>query len=814
VKPIFLERLRIPLGSASLCLREEVCKGEGESAEEFDVLGFPITGTMAVSSTRRMDALKPSDRPPFSYDATAPERGMHTLRIFEHRDYYWSLEGGATESITITSSLDRSIDSSNWKSQGSHGRFRFVNYLGSAWIEVGGMVDPPIRIHFDVASPKLDYEQEYRAMVEAIGEECQQLLLDWGTSSSMNIVGSHEQEAQSLLEKFLFLRHVLGTEKLDLFLETISKSPHSKLEREMSWKPAAVADQSLFASDPFGMGRNWVPKGSVALPSDICEVRRYDSVDTPPNRFVKFALKSFHYLCEEILALRKGDKTVFPTSSVIGMEATSMLDSLDALLSESFFSDVGELQRIPFESTALQRREGYRDILLAWLMLDAAAQLEWPGRDDAYDGTSRNVATLYEYWIYFALVRAFGSVLGMESIDDPLANKGDDELPFCCEADDGKLRINLRQKEASFSSFRWKGSDGKLMVHFFYNRSFGRKGIHQRGSYSKTFRPDYTLVIIPAEYDSDDWRKAERDAEAAGRIAYLHFDAKYRGENLPSILGDDVADDDGDTAATTAKNPDLYKMHTYNEAIRRTIGSYVIYPGTEKSEKKGSRFERYHELIPGIGAFALRPSSAEPLPIGIKSICEFIEDILSHQLNKFTQSYLITSVTEEVIREVPVSILDREVISRPKAPVILGNMKKEAVEVFRCGTAQNGMTPFFYCHATDDDNRPLSIDIAAATGGFLTGWNGSYGGPFISVNWMAKIISCRLVTAETILNETGRTPSKPDRLYLFFSLEDVSPLIPRDISNLVRKSNGAGQGGIYRTFQVEMGSLLKQPSKF
>ena len=77
-------------------------------------------------------------------------------------------------------------------------------------------------------------------------------------------------------------------------------------------------------------------------------------------------------------------------------------------------------ERIPFESTTLQRREGYREILLAWLMLDAAAQLDWPGREDAYDGTTRDVATLYEFWLYFLLVRAFRDRLGMVPEQDPL----------------------------------------------------------------------------------------------------------------------------------------------------------------------------------------------------------------------------------------------------------------------------------------------------------------------------------------------------------------------------------------------------------
>jgi nucleotide-binding universal stress UspA family protein len=91
------------------------------------------------------------------------------------------------------------------------------------WIEAAVGGESPRRIPFEVASPKLDYEQEYRSMVEAIGEECQQLLLEWGTPSSLHLQVDPEKQTQTLLEQFLFLRHVLGPDKLDLYLETIAR---------------------------------------------------------------------------------------------------------------------------------------------------------------------------------------------------------------------------------------------------------------------------------------------------------------------------------------------------------------------------------------------------------------------------------------------------------------------------------------------------------------------------------------------------------------------------------------------------------------
>ena len=120
--------------------------------------------------------------------------------------------------------------------------------------------------------------------------------------------------------------------------------------------------------------------GGRFVPAEMQAERKFESADTPPNRFVKFALLGFRELCDSVLQAKRNGKPAFAPDDAVSLEATSMLRSLDALLSQPLFDDVGELRRIPFESTTLQRREGYREILLAWLMLDAAAQLDWPGR--------------------------------------------------------------------------------------------------------------------------------------------------------------------------------------------------------------------------------------------------------------------------------------------------------------------------------------------------------------------------------------------------------------------------------------------------
>ena len=84
------------------------------------------------------------------------------------------------------------------------------------------------------------------------------------------------------------------------------------------------------------------------------------------------------------------------------------IDALSARLDEALASDVmrraSEPDFLPLGSPTLQRREGYREVLQAWLHFAMAARLVWHGGDKVYGAGQRGVATLYEYWVFFELL--------------------------------------------------------------------------------------------------------------------------------------------------------------------------------------------------------------------------------------------------------------------------------------------------------------------------------------------------------------------------------------------------------------------------
>jgi len=425
----------------------------------------------------------------------------------------------------------------------------------------------------------------------------------------------------------------------------------------------------------------------------------------------------------------------------------------------------------------LQKREGYREILHAFLMLDAAAQIDWPGRNDAYDGTNRDVATLYEFWLYFVLVRFFEKDLKMQREADQSSQVVDDARPFCCTGDDGRMMIHLKRDEASFCRFTWKSAGGSLRLHFFYNRQFKRSEVQLRGTYSKIFRPDFSLVIIPGDITESDWDKAEQCAEQQGRIAYLHFDAKYRVDRLSAVLGDAEEETTDERRAAKAagkfKNEDLYKMHTYAEAIRRTIGAYVLYPGDDPmNERNQNRFERYHEIIPGVGAFALRPNAAgeNADPAGLPFFRVFLEKILTHQVSKFTQSHRINFWTHETIKDGPPPHVGPNTeapvgeVPPLDVPVVVGYIRAEAQDACRRRT-------LFYFHAIESDGTPTAFDQTILQARLLVPYGRNQW-----LGWYARIKSCRLVRRVELIDRMGKDAHVVGeaQFYYLMELEDGS----------------------------------------
>ena len=511
--------------------------------------------------------------------------------------------------------------------------FQFINYLGKTSI-IFNDGQKECSFDFEVVPDKINYEEDYVKLTEAIAEECSALLLDYTSPTSLSFQQESSKES-NILEQFIFLRQFCFSDNLESLFASIKRNPDRRLIKEEELKPFGTGIPSeKFFSNPFAHSRGWMKTtAGNYLPYEVAAIHKYDSFDTAANRFIKFALITFSEVCTKVINKVEVDKNGNEYLS----EASKIFNQISDILNDSFFDDINELTIMPVNNQVLEKREGYSQIFNAFSMIDMALKLDWKGKDEVYTGEAKNTALLYEYWLFFELRKIIHEISGKDK-------DGTDIEPYKQFISDANgLTISLQQGNTSLQSFIFE--EEKLTVNLYYNRTFSPSQFNSSvywGSYSRPFRPDYTLAIFPSEY------KKEIDAIKAGEVSYIHFDAKYRIQDLTQFINTDkkqisesflekseeqfseeeneeILQEKNDEIINTYKRGDLLKMHTYNDAIRRTVGSYVLYPGNENNSERNEQSSVYDEILPGVGAFAIRPGNENA---GHNEIKKFLKQII------------------------------------------------------------------------------------------------------------------------------------------------------------------------------------------
>jgi predicted component of viral defense system (DUF524 family) len=515
-------------------------------------------------------------------------------------------------------------------------------YVGTLEIPLyrKGVTAPADFIKLEVQSVKSSYRDDYRDMLELITEKCTDLLLQANSPVSQHFEIDYTKDGQSLYQKFAFIKSVIGTDEFAEAIHRIVTVPVTKWTETTAEKD--IRNARRFSNTNIkeilkGSKRTKLPDthylknyGIDTLPERITAIRKTDSVDTPENRFIKHALENFLKFCTDINIKAKeyGHKKMENESELLIRE-------LESQLHHTVFKDISRPTTLKLNSPVLQRKEGYREVLRVWLMFDLAAKLIWKGGDDIYSGGKKDIATLYEYWLFFKLLDMFQSIFEIEPKDISELIK---------ETPDG---LNLQIKQGKFTALNGVCDSGsrKLNIRFNYNRSFsGKKTYPDSGSWTTTLRPDYTLSFWPHGI-------SEVEAEKQELIVHVHFDAKYKIANLADFLErndeNDLDQEKVENRMGIYKNADLLKMHAYKDAIRRTGGAYVLYPGDKSINQKG-----FHEIIPGLGAFPVKPSKTDS---GIGELKAFILEIIEHFINRASQREKIAYRTFDIYKNPPES---------------------------------------------------------------------------------------------------------------------------------------------------------------
>jgi predicted component of viral defense system (DUF524 family) len=494
-------------------------------------------------------------------------------------------------------------------------------YVGTHSLEIENTT---FLLPIEVRSVKSEYRADYRYMLESITEKCTDLIMQIDSPITQNFETSFDTDSQTLYQRFCFVKSLINSIEFEEAVQKVVSNPTTKWEEEQEEKD--IRGIRRFTQKSI---KQLVTKGNrieiseahflnklyklTSIPLKIDGTRKIESTDTPENRFIKHALEEFLFFCENC-------EIKFEKYSTAKLESNILSTKISNLLNQSFFKGISRPTSLKLNSPVLQRKSGYREVLNAWLKFDLAAKLVWNGGDAVYGAGKKDIAVLYEYWLFFTLLNLLKDVFDIEP-------KSIAEL---IQLDKGQLSLNLKQGTAIAMKGVYESPSRNLNIQFSYNRSFGgKKKYPDGGSYTTTLRPDYTLSIWPEEI------KEAIDAEKTELITHIHFDAKYKVNNFYDLVKDIETEEELnnlkiDERKGTFKNVDLLKMHAYKDAIRRTGGAYVLYPG----EGEDKPFRGFHELIPGLGAFVIKPNKDDKDKEHLKT---FIKNVIANFIDRASQ---------------------------------------------------------------------------------------------------------------------------------------------------------------------------------
>jgi hypothetical protein len=470
-----------------------------------------------------------------------------------------------------------------------------------------------LRGQFDVRSAKFSDEQAFGRMLADLAELSVEALHQ-GFAPSAGRFGSASGASPRLqYQQFAVLHSLMVGSDLVWALTQILSKPHRAWEsRPESRQPGRpLRGSSRLASQLTRPGpRVLTPRGPLAsLPSTLLVERTEETLDTTPNRFIRFVLESWRSLAASVAS---SAGALSGASKARGIsQARELVVTLDEYLASPLFREVGRLSVFPGDNQVLRGSEGYRQVLAAWALVEGAIGLDLD-LEDPLLVSRKSIATLYEYWAFvrltIAVATACGSNSNAENFFKPSATG-----------------MSLVLRAGASTRLKFKASIGGELVlaDLFFNNEF------RRSSWTRPMRPDASLLL----------------RRPGAQEVWLHFDAKYRVDwQKPFDTGEVAEEEEVERVGGTSKRTDLLKMHAYRDAIRDSAGSYVLFPGSEAQEFALSNTE----FLPGLGAFPLRPDYSDT---DTDALSRFVSRALAHVAASGTRHRRATYWTARAYKE-------------------------------------------------------------------------------------------------------------------------------------------------------------------
>lgn len=442
--------------------------------------------------------------------------------------------------------------------------------------------------------------RSFDCMLDEVARRSAELPYRAGETGAVPYSRVAADSTQILYHSFAYLRYALSDEpdpeeRLHRAFDVIQRDPHREWEHKREsvdlGKAQRVDARSLHRI--FQGASTYVPAESTQgassplakalggnLPEEIEERQDRSTVDTPENRFAKAFLDQIKWIIDDVRqrAQTRG-RSVLETR--VERECEELEKRLRPISRHSLWTDVGQMVQVPSGSTVLQRRRGYRQLYRHYARLRMMTHLPLDEGEATDLLEAKDIAVLYELWTFFRLSSLVEDVLGPP---------------------EERLDVERSEWEAGVrtgTTLRWP--DGTELR---YNPWFSPNSRQDQESYSVPLRPDVALRVPDGPNEG------------------LHlFDAKFRVDKLDEAVPDEeqAKAEEAERAerAGEFKRGDLYKMHTYRDAIPDARSIWILYPGTEARfySVNGTRWEDDGRSVPsvplGVGGLPMRPDDKQ-----------------------------------------------------------------------------------------------------------------------------------------------------------------------------------------------------------
>ena len=309
----------------------------------------------------------------------ADDLGEARWQLVEGEDYEYEFQGEHGPAVGYYFKEHELVRPS--KSTPSRGLIKTGIYVGFLTLYVANQSGFETEVSFEVRSVKVDYREDYRSMLHDITRHFTDLVMMQGSPVTQRFEVDINEDRKTLYQQFAFMKSLVDSEEFEealnkIFYNPIHKWTGTTVEKDI----CAVKRLGRHEIKQIASSKNRLPLsdglGIESVPRRLNVSYKKDTVDVAENRFVKYVLQSFASFCSTI---QQCDNA----SPRLKNEAELTAKKLTGWLSRSFFHEVANLQVMTLNSPALQRKDGYREVLQAWMMSKLAAQITWKGGDKA-----------------------------------------------------------------------------------------------------------------------------------------------------------------------------------------------------------------------------------------------------------------------------------------------------------------------------------------------------------------------------------------------------------------------------------------------